>query len=155
LFGQAAPYILWGVGFLTAGITAFYMTRLMAMTFEGKERFLHATAHDGGTHEPEPEAEPKGSHGGHGGHGVATAHAHEPHTPHESPSVMTIPLIILAGLAAIGGFMGVPGYSLIERWLEPVIDKVKVPGVEAAAHGFGTTEIVLAVVSVLWAAGAI
>jgi len=48
--------------------------------------------------------------------------------PHESPSTMTIPLIILAVLSAVGGFLGIPhvlGHplhipNLIEGWLEPV-----------------------------------
>lgn len=43
---------------------------------------------------------------------------------HESPSVMTVPLIILAVLATIGGFVGVPeslgGKSLIAEFLHPV-----------------------------------
>ena len=49
--------ILWFVGFVTAGMTAFYMTRLMVLTFWGEERFrkihaggeadeAHAAAHD-------------------------------------------------------------------------------------------------------------
>ena len=49
--------ILWFVGFITAGMTAFYMTRLMGLTFWGDERFrkihgggeadeAHAAAHD-------------------------------------------------------------------------------------------------------------
>src|SRR5260370_12512305 len=51
--------ILWLVGFITAGMTAFYMTRLMGLTFWGEERFrkvhaggeadeAHAAAHDKG-----------------------------------------------------------------------------------------------------------
>ncbi|HEX8472486.1 MAG TPA: NADH-quinone oxidoreductase subunit L [Pyrinomonadaceae bacterium] len=40
------PYgwLLWLVGTLAATCTAFYMTRLVAMTFWGKERFLEVTA---------------------------------------------------------------------------------------------------------------
>jgi NADH-quinone oxidoreductase subunit L len=41
-----AGKILWGIGALTALLTAIYMTRLMVMTFWGKERF--ADAHAGG-----------------------------------------------------------------------------------------------------------
>jgi NADH-quinone oxidoreductase subunit L len=41
-----AGKILWGIGALTALLTAVYMTRLMVMTFWGKERF--AEAHAGG-----------------------------------------------------------------------------------------------------------
>ena len=44
--------------------------------------------------------------------------------PHESPKVMTIPLIILAVLSVVGGFIGLPHYlgvpNALESWLEPV-----------------------------------
>src|SRR5262249_60445141 len=57
VFGGAK--LLWAVGFITAGITAFYMTRLMWLTFHGEERFrkihaggeadeAYASAHDKG-----------------------------------------------------------------------------------------------------------
>jgi NADH-quinone oxidoreductase subunit L len=45
---------------------------------------------------------------------------------HESPSVMTVPLMILAVLAAFGGFMGVPemfgGSHRMEQYLSPVFN---------------------------------
>lgn len=40
----AASKILWGIGALTALLTAIYMTRMMVMTFWGEERFLEAAA---------------------------------------------------------------------------------------------------------------
>jgi NADH-quinone oxidoreductase subunit L len=46
--------------------------------------------------------------------------------PHESPSVMTVPLILLAVLSAIGGFIGIPEVfsgehgNLLHSWLAPV-----------------------------------
>jgi NADH-quinone oxidoreductase subunit L len=75
----------WIVGLcalLGAGITGFYMTRLMLMTFFGEKRWA-------------PEVH-----------------------PHESPSVMTIPLMVLAALSVLGGLMLAGGW--IEDWLEPV-----------------------------------
>ncbi len=68
---------------LGAGITAFYMTRLMLMTFFTKERW------DKDVH------------------------------PHESPKVMTIPLIVLAALSVLGGFLLLGNW--IVEWLEPVV----------------------------------
>jgi NADH-quinone oxidoreductase subunit L len=65
-----------------AGVTAFYMTRLMILTFFGEKRW------EDGVH------------------------------PHESPSVMTIPLMVLAALSALGGLMLAGGW--IHDWLEPV-----------------------------------
>jgi NADH-quinone oxidoreductase subunit L len=46
--------------------------------------------------------------------------------PHESPSIMTVPLMVLAVLSVIGGFIGLPKVfvgehgNLFESWLEPV-----------------------------------
>lgn len=50
--------------------------------------------------------------------GEHRAHASE---AHESSAVMTIPLIILAILSVVGGFMGIPHRSWLEHWLSPVI----------------------------------
>jgi NADH-quinone oxidoreductase subunit L len=72
------------------------------------------------------------------------AHVHV----HESPATMTIPLIILAVLSTIGGFMGIPHASWLDHWLEPVI-----PGHHALAAGISPSmEWVLMGVSVAGAA---
>lgn len=46
--------------------------------------------------------------------------------PHESPSVMTLPLWILAVLSAVGGVLNLPhvlpAYGALAHWLEPVTD---------------------------------
>jgi len=68
--------------------------------------------------------------------------------PHESPATMTIPLWILAGLAIVGGFLGLPAVfgehvHLLESWLDPVFRAARVP----AHHGSETLEITLMVVS--------
>jgi NADH-quinone oxidoreductase subunit L len=55
---------------------------------------------------------------------------------------MTLPLMILAGLAIVGGFLGIPQYSLIEHWLAPIV-----AGPQTPHHGFGLTEVLLAVIS--------
>jgi NADH-quinone oxidoreductase subunit L len=110
--------VIWGVAVVTALMTAFYMYRLMSMTFFGSYRGpawehggSHGSAHDG--------------HGGHGptdhagaGHGAGGWHG-----PHESPRSMTIPLQILAVGAVLAGFVGIPaalgGGNAIEHFLEP------------------------------------
>jgi len=106
--------ILWGIGALTALLTAVYMTRMMVMTFWGSERFRENHGDD---------------HGNHGHHGAVE--------PHESPWLMTVPLIVLAVLSTIGGFIGVPyalssfvtdkNINVIEKTLEPVIAQVPTP----------------------------
>ncbi|HOW54199.1 MAG TPA: NADH-quinone oxidoreductase subunit L [Syntrophorhabdaceae bacterium] len=57
-------------------------------------------------------------------HGECRASEEVKHHIHESPKVMTIPLMILAVLSIIGGYVGVPhllgGSNHIEKWLEPV-----------------------------------
>src|SRR2546423_317762 len=129
------------VGAVTALLTAIYMTRLMVMTFWGKERFreadaggqadeAHAHGFDEGVkpHDARTASVDDRPHHAPGEH-VASAHdEHEAHTPHESPWTMTVPLVVLAVLAAFGGFIGVP-YALsggkipnyFERALEPAI----------------------------------
>ncbi len=104
--GGAEGWILGGAALLGAALTAYYMTRVMLMTFFGEERWRNrATASP-----DQPDVEPAAA--GHGG-----AHA-EPH-PHESPRSMTIPMIVLAfGSVFAGAFFGI-GERFV-HWLEPV-----------------------------------
>ena len=119
--------LLWFVGLVTAGMTSFYMFRLWFKTFWGEERFEehHDTAH-----------------GDHHSHGV-----------HESPLVMTLPLMVLALLSIIGGWVGVPaalgGHDEIGAFLEPVFANGSAAA-EAVSHGL---ELGLAAISVLVALG--
>ena len=102
-------YLLWGLGLLGAGITAFYMTRLMAMTFWGPSRV------DKDVH------------------------------PHESPSVMTTPLVILAGLSLVGGVvMNTTREGRLTHWLEPVFGRTEEP--HSSVSPLVLTAITLAVV---------
>lgn len=59
-------------------------------------------------------------------HGEERFDHHHVH-PHESPASMTVPLIILAVLSAVGGFLGIPHVfhmpNLLEGWLEPIFAK--------------------------------
>jgi len=97
-FGQEETWRAWlfgGAAVLGAGLTAFYMTRLMLMTFFGKRRWTEITSEDG----------------------------REFH-PHESPPVMTVPMILLAiGSAGAGAFF-VFNHQLAE-WLTPSLGKLQ------------------------------
>jgi NADH-quinone oxidoreductase subunit L len=108
--------VIWGVAVVTALMTAFYMYRLMSMTFFGN---YHGPAWEHGS--------------GHGDHG-------EWHGPHESPRSMTIPLVILAVGAAFAGLVGIPaalgGGNAIEHFLEPSFS-ARAAVVEHAAAGAG------------------
>jgi len=114
ILANAFPHhkLIWILGVITAGMTAFYMFRLYYMTFQGSYRGGHADSH------ADAHAD--------------TAHAdvhdtHHSHDPHESPWSMTGVLVILAGLAVIGGWVGWPGAlggphpTLFQRWLAPVL----------------------------------
>lgn len=83
---------LYLVGVATAGLTAFYMFRLLFLTFFGSFR---------GTEEQRLHL-------------------------HESPPQMTIPLVVLAALSVIGGFVGIPevfahGGERLASFLSPVV----------------------------------
>ncbi len=109
--------VLWAVGALAAGITAFYIFRMIYLAFYGESRV-------------DPEV---------------ALHIHE------SPKVMTIPLMILAVLSIIGGYVGIPHvYMGLEHFLEPVFESSKLAMASGAAeHASLTTELILMGVSVL------
>ena len=112
--------LLWLVGLVTAGITSFYMFRLWFKTFWGPEHFdehgslahhgaaVHASSSSTLTVEAEHD----------------DAQIQHAHGVHESPMVMLLPLIVLAILALVGGWVGVPtalhGHNEFEHFLAPV-----------------------------------
>ena len=78
---------------------------------------------------------------GHDGVAAGTAE------PHESPWLMTLPLVVLAGLAMVGGGLNLPftkGTRFLEHWLEPVIE-----GNERVIDVATGTKVGLAVIAVL------
>jgi NADH-quinone oxidoreductase subunit L len=83
---------LFAVALFTAGLTAFYMGRLLVMTFLGDYR-------GGAT----PASEPAGH-----GHDAHAAHAHGHGGIHEAPWSMRLPLVLLAVGSAVVGFVDIP-----------------------------------------------
>ncbi|MER6268933.1 NADH-quinone oxidoreductase subunit L [Streptomyces sp900105755] len=103
--GGTEGWILGTCALVGAAITAFYMTRVMLMTFFGEERWRNQPTRSPQAPSAEPAAEHRGEHA-------------EPH-PHESPKVMTIPMIVLAiGSVFAGGFFSIGDRFL--HWLEPI-----------------------------------
>jgi NADH-quinone oxidoreductase subunit L len=108
-FGHENPHglggpIFWLVSVAAAGLTTFYMFRLVFLCFFGEGRMDHETAHH----------------------------------VHESPRTMTIPLMVLAVLSIVGGWVGIPkslslgaDLNAFEHYLAPVFE----PAAAASAGG--------------------
>ncbi|MFN5857283.1 MAG: NAD(P)H-quinone oxidoreductase subunit 5 [Pseudanabaenaceae cyanobacterium] len=109
---------LWLVGFLTAGVTAFYMFRMYFMTFEGGFR---GTDHALLTMVELDNTGNVSSGGDHDG-------GHHHSKPHESPLTMTFPLMMLA-IPSIGvGLLGTPLGNYFEYFIHaPAENLTKVP----------------------------
>jgi NADH-quinone oxidoreductase subunit L len=110
--------VLWIVASIASIMTAFYMFRLMYLTFFKDFR---------GTQ-------------------------HQKDHLHESPSLITIPLVILAILAFIGGAINLPGSTWLNHFLEPIL------AAKHEEHTLGSHEYMLmgiamagAVFGILWA----
>ncbi|HJT69690.1 MAG TPA: NADH-quinone oxidoreductase subunit L [Terriglobales bacterium] len=113
-------WIYWLVGVFTAFLTSFYMFRLWFMTFFGEYRGAAGAEHG---HE---------EHAGHGTHlgrddsrvGAPAPRGHGHGGIHESPAIMLVPLVILALLSFVGGWIGVPGSlgggNHFDKFLGPV-----------------------------------
>ncbi|MBZ5612577.1 MAG: NADH-quinone oxidoreductase subunit L [Acidobacteriia bacterium] len=129
-------WVYWLFGVTTAFITSFYMFRLWFLTFFGDYR--GAIAHEG---HDSPRAGAPAPHG----HG----HGHDHGEPHESPWVMLSPLVILALLSVVGGWVGIGGR--FEHFLAPVFqtgasaELARETAGEAAGQG---TETLLTLISV-------
>ncbi len=109
-----ASWLYWMLGLFTAFLTSFYMFRLWFLTFFGEYRGeASADSHD---------------------HGHAAAQHHGHGGVHESPRVMLVPLVILALLSVVGGWVGVPGSlgggNKFDKFLSPVFHS-STPGINS------------------------
>ena len=151
-------HVLWLIGVIAAAMTSFYMFRLWFLTFFGEYRGPNPET---GSHGHDADTQ----HAGHTGavHDAQDAHAsggsHGHGAPHESPWVMVIPLLILAALCVVGGWVGVPeamgGSNHFEHFLAPVFEAAApaaaIPA-EGAAHEAASTELMFSAISVAAAA---
>ncbi|WP_447038038.1 NADH-quinone oxidoreductase subunit L [Streptomyces sp. DSM 118878] len=128
--GGTEGWILGSVALLGAAITAYYMTRVMIMTFFGEERWRHRATASPDRPSAEPAAQTEGAHD-------------EPH-PHESPKSMTIPMIVLAfGSVFAGGFFSIG--DRFTHWLEPITHHDHGDSPLSAATVTGATMVVLVI----------
>ncbi len=103
-----ASWVYWAIGLFTAFLTSFYMFRLWFLTFFGKYRGTAEGSHDESADDPHRADTQAGAPAPHGqGHGGI----------HESPMVMVIPLLVLAVLSVVGGWIGIGGR--FEEFLRP------------------------------------
>ncbi len=124
--------IQWGIGVFVAILTAFYMTRLVVLTFFGdREKWRDQSAYD-----EVPDLHHR--------------HLDPSHEPHEPSWLMLFPLVVLAVFAALDGVINLPIANLefLGEWLEPVI----VHEHEALP---GSTVAILATLAAIGAAGGI
>jgi NAD(P)H-quinone oxidoreductase subunit 5 len=101
--------VLWAAGFITAGMTAFYMFRLYFLTFEGSFR-----GNDKALQAQLLSAAGKGS-----GEGSEEGHGHHADHPHESGWQMAMPLAVLAVPSVLIGLLGTPWHSRFAQLLDP------------------------------------
>lgn len=135
----AVSPVLWGVGWLTAGITAFYMFRMYFLTFEGgfrgnddgirtqlKREHLQkmGLSLGPGAMNPQELTLETDEHDDHG---------HHSHEPHESPISMTFPLIALAVPSLLIGLVGTPFANYFEEFIHPPSETLE-EVIEATAH---------------------
>jgi NADH-quinone oxidoreductase subunit L len=113
---------LWLVGVIGAALTAFYMFRLVALTFEGSERFQVQRGD----------------------------HHHAPHDAPRTMSVVLIILAVLSVVGGwVGVPASLGGGNAIEHWLEPVFaranDKLGLSAHEPSAMEYGLMVVSLGI----------
>ncbi len=145
----AVSPVLWAVGWLTAGITAFYMFRMYFSTFEGEFRgtdkglqtqlkrealmAMGASLGPGAMNPQELTLDPEveDDHGDH----------HHSATPHESPLAMTFPLMALAVPSVLIGLVGTPFANYFEAFIHPPGEVVELAA--EAGEAFDWTEFLV------------
>jgi NADH-quinone oxidoreductase subunit L len=127
--GGTSGWILAACAIIGAGITAFYMSRVMLMTYFGRARWEEEGVLGGaGAHPPYTEAE-----------------RHIPH-PHESPLVMVVPMVLLAIGSVGAGWFLIVNYRYAD-FLGPVV------GFPPDRHGIWTWPGIIALVLVVIGVG--
>jgi NAD(P)H-quinone oxidoreductase subunit 5 len=125
----AANPLLWFIGWVTAGITAFYMFRMYFSTFEGKFRgndekiktelknAAAGVAEKLGAVELAPNFGPGAMKKGELDNHSHDSHGYHSTSPHESPWTMTLPLLVLAVPSILIGLVGTPYANYFEQFI--------------------------------------
>jgi NADH-quinone oxidoreductase subunit L len=114
LSGHGGGLVLWLAGVITAGLTAFYMTRLYMLTFAGPSRLTHEAEH----------------------------HLHESPAVMLVPLILLAAGSVVAGFVGVPHFLGGESLpNLFEHWLAPILPAAG-PGLEhGAAAGEAATPL--------------
>ena len=147
-------YGVWIIGLLAAGLTGFYMTRETLLVFGGPERFRVAVA--AGTEGDAPVGEHDHAHASteHDvtasptvDYGTPPVAAHLTHDPHEGTGTMVLPVVVLAGLAAVAGVLELPfkGLEFLSDWLEPTFGAAKGAEPSSFLGAFGLSMLAVVV----------
>jgi NAD(P)H-quinone oxidoreductase subunit 5 len=139
--------VLWLVGWLTAGATAFYMFRMYFLTFEGDFRGNLTHIRQQLKALAAGKVAPAFGPGAMDTRELKSESAHDDHDhghsefPHESPLTMTLPLLLLAVPSALVGLVGMPFDNYFEEFIHPSHVAVAEAAVEAEA--FNWTEFLV------------
>ncbi len=158
---QVSP-VLWAVGWVTAGITAFYMFRMYFSTFEGEFRGTNGDIKEQLRVE---QLQRMGASLGPGAMSTqemptAEEEAHDDHhhasEPHESPITMTLPLVALAVPSILIGLVGTPFGNYFEAFISPPGEVVTVAELaeEVDLHEFAVmagSSVAISVVGIILA----
>ncbi|MEM6451950.1 MAG: NAD(P)H-quinone oxidoreductase subunit 5 [Cyanobacteria bacterium P01_D01_bin.105] len=136
---------MWAIGWLTAGVTAFYMFRMYFSTFEGEFRggdkelrkqvkiqslqLAGASLGPGAMSTQELTLEEDAAHGDH----------HHAEEPHESTLTMILPLMVLAVPSVLVGLVGTPFANYFEAFIHPAGEALTVAEI---AEEFDMSEFV-------------
>jgi NADH-quinone oxidoreductase subunit L len=155
-------YIVYAIGLAAALLTGIYMTRETVLVFYGNERF----------HPPVAVAAAEAAEGVEAGAEAAPGHVHAEHDPTASPTVdygmpptvpdlhggkphegsllMVLPVMVLAVLAIVGGFLNLPFQKLefLTHFLEPVFEGIAAPEPTSFWSAFGL-DIVAVIVALI------
>jgi NADH-quinone oxidoreductase subunit L len=98
--------VLWAIALVTAGLTAYYMSRQFALVFTGQARWKEARPAE--VHEASGPGLP--------------AVAHEEAEPRDPTWTMAVPLVVLAIAAVLGGGINFPAWHLnfLSHFLSPI-----------------------------------
>lgn len=111
---------LWAVGAVTAMLTAYYLGRAYLLVFRGEQRWVEAKPAGA---KPKPlSAKAKAAAAKSSGQEVVVAAKPALH-PHDPSWVMSLPLVVLGCLSAVGGLINLPihpDFDFLDRWLSPV-----------------------------------